>query len=233
MPTRQMALLAMLSILRPAGCQFFVPEGPSFEDRVARPCHLPPGNTSFCVGPDRCPMLGALFGNLRRPVPADVSLIISDSFFCSKNKPEDDLQVCCPYDGIVEPAPEKRPTIRTRGTFFSSFRSQVIVFLMTQRRWLILILIVLSFQKFSKKSADGDRFSSARHHIYCTVAYHGFRQMLNPDGRPSVMCRLQSMRSPATTSDEPATSLPTRTAENNEERILVWLRPGTASSLLS
>jgi len=59
-------------------------------------------------------MLGALFGNLRRPVPADVSLIISDSFFCSKNKPEDDLQVCCPYDGIVEPAPEKRPTIRTK-----------------------------------------------------------------------------------------------------------------------
>ena len=60
-------------------------------------------------------MLNVLFGNLRQPIPGDVSLIISDSFFCPRDSPSDDVQICCPLDGIVDPKPEQGPRIRNKG----------------------------------------------------------------------------------------------------------------------
>jgi len=84
-----------------------------------RPCHIPTGNASFCVPFDRCPMLQVLIDNLQKPLPGDVSLIIADSFFC----PDDDglsgnsggeVQVCCPLQGIQNPTPTRKPTIRNR-----------------------------------------------------------------------------------------------------------------------
>jgi len=107
------SLLLLSIILTSVRCQFFVPEEPSSEV-VSRQCHLPPGNASLCVAPDRCPMLNAMFGNLRKPIPGDVSLIISNSFFCPRDNPDEDVQVCCPFEGIVDPIPDKRPVIRNK-----------------------------------------------------------------------------------------------------------------------
>jgi len=92
--------------------QFFVEEEPTFEERFGRPCHLPPGNASLCVPTERCPMLDTLIGNLRRPIPGDVSNIIVDSFFCPFNG--DKEEVCCPFDGIVNPKPAQRTAVRNK-----------------------------------------------------------------------------------------------------------------------
>jgi len=108
------SLCLLYLVIGTARCQFFVPEEPSFADKLERPCHLPPGNVSFCVSPDRCPMLNVLFGNLRQPIPGDVSLIISDSFFCPRANPTDDIQICCPFQGIVDPKPQQVPAIRNK-----------------------------------------------------------------------------------------------------------------------
>merc|ERR1712110_1338849 len=34
--------------------------------------------------------------------------------FCPRVNPDDDVQVCCPFEGIVDPKPDKRPVIRNR-----------------------------------------------------------------------------------------------------------------------
>lgn len=81
-----------------------------------RPCHLPRGEGSFCVGIDRCPLITTLIEYLRKPLPGDVALIIRDSYFCPKFNPDDPQEpqtVCCPFRGI-EPPPKRLPTFRNK-----------------------------------------------------------------------------------------------------------------------
>jgi len=57
------------------------------------PCHLPAGSAGKCVFITDCPTVKGLIGNLQKPLPRDVKLIIKESFFCGvvEGKP----QVCC------------------------------------------------------------------------------------------------------------------------------------------
>jgi len=56
-------------------------------------CHLPAGSAGSCVFITECPTVKGLIGNLQKPLPRDVKLIIKESFFCgiAEGKP----QVCC------------------------------------------------------------------------------------------------------------------------------------------
>ena len=79
------------------------------------PCHVPTGETSFCVPLARCTQLTALVKNLQKPIPGDVAKYIKDSFFCTKRGPADPSKVCCPFNSIIDPKPTNRPPIRKRG----------------------------------------------------------------------------------------------------------------------
>jgi len=73
-------------------------------------CHLPAGSAGSCVFISDCPTVKGLIGNLQKPLPRDVKLIIKESFFCgiAEGKP----QVCCSSKDlpvVEEPATEDRP----------------------------------------------------------------------------------------------------------------------------
>ncbi len=62
-----------------------------------------------------------MLGNLQKPLPGDVALVIRDSFFCpSKPGSSDGIKVCCPIDGI-EPPTTAKSTFEDRGTCFNRY----------------------------------------------------------------------------------------------------------------
>jgi len=65
-------------------------------------CFLPSGTAGLCVSISQCGHITTLIGNLQKPLPRDVALLIRESFFCG-NK-EGRVFVCCPTDGLVTPA---------------------------------------------------------------------------------------------------------------------------------
>eukprot|EP00092_Neocalanus_flemingeri_P101326 GFUD01129556.1.p1 GENE.GFUD01129556.1~~GFUD01129556.1.p1 ORF type:complete len:481 (+),score=114.68 GFUD01129556.1:36-1478(+) len=67
-------------------------------------CHLPSGATALCVSISQCGHITTLIGNLQKPLPRDVALLIRESFFCGNKNGR--VFVCCPIDGLVTPAPE-------------------------------------------------------------------------------------------------------------------------------
>jgi len=75
-------------------------------------CQLPSGKAALCVPIQECGHLTNLIGNLRKPLPRDVALIIRDSFFCGHN--DGVVQVCCPLDGLVSPDSRERPFVPDR-----------------------------------------------------------------------------------------------------------------------
>lgn len=74
-------------------------------------CHLPAGRAAVCVPIGACSHLASLVGNLRAPLPRDVSLLIRDSYFCSGKGAG--VQVCCPVDGLLDPS-SAQPQIKDR-----------------------------------------------------------------------------------------------------------------------
>ena len=74
------------------------------------PCYLPSGSKALCVTISECGHITTLIGNLQKPLPRDVALLIRESFFCGNNAGR--VFVCCPVDGLVTPAPE--PVIEDR-----------------------------------------------------------------------------------------------------------------------
>merc|ERR1719483_1352181 len=77
-------------------------------------CQLPSGKAALCVPIQECGHLTNLIGNLRKPLPRDVALIIRDSFFCGHN--DGVVHVCCPLDGLVSPDTGERPFVPDRET---------------------------------------------------------------------------------------------------------------------
>ena len=45
-------------------------------------CHLPAGKVAKCVPISQCNNIRALIGNLQKPLPQDVALLINESYFC-------------------------------------------------------------------------------------------------------------------------------------------------------
>ena len=41
--------------------------------------------------------------NLKKPIPKDVAKLIKDSFFCPRDNKEQDIEICCPFEGIDPP----------------------------------------------------------------------------------------------------------------------------------
>jgi len=66
-------------------------------------CYLPTGSKALCVSISECGHMMTLIGNLQKPLPRDVALLIRESFFCGNNNGL--VFVCCPLDGLVTPAP--------------------------------------------------------------------------------------------------------------------------------
>jgi len=69
-------------------------------------CYLPSGKAALCVTISQCGHLTTLIGNLQKPLPRDVALLIRESFFCGHDGGK--VFVCCPVDGLVTPAPEPK-----------------------------------------------------------------------------------------------------------------------------
>merc|ERR1719427_1823637 len=69
-------------------------------------CHLPSGSKALCVTISECGHIMTLIGNLQKPLPRDVGLLIRESFFCGNM--DGRVSVCCPIDGLVSPAPEPK-----------------------------------------------------------------------------------------------------------------------------
>ena len=107
-----MILLCFVSISRPVLTIETLPDVE--EDRV--PCNLPSGEASYCVSLKRCKSVNALLDNLPEPRSEIVEEYIKESFFCPTKRSSDiEDQVCCPFDGVVNPKPEKsKPVDRTR-----------------------------------------------------------------------------------------------------------------------
>ena len=102
-----------VSTVKVSRAQFQIPD----DDKPERllPCHIPTGRASFCVPTNRCDQISALISNLRKPIPTDTSKYIKDMFVCPGGK-----TVCCPFNSISNPKPEKRPPIRNKGTVFDN-----------------------------------------------------------------------------------------------------------------
>lgn len=96
-----------VSTVKVSRAQFQIPD----DDKPERllPCHIPTGRASFCVPTNRCDQISALISNLRKPIPTDTSKYIKDMFVCPGGK-----TVCCPFNSISNPKPEKRPPIRNK-----------------------------------------------------------------------------------------------------------------------
>ena len=77
---------------------------------AAAPCHLPSGSAALCVSIAECGHITTLIGNLQKPLPRDVALLIRESFFCGNKNGL--VFVCCPVDGLVTPSP--KPDIEDR-----------------------------------------------------------------------------------------------------------------------
>lgn len=86
------------------------------EDEVLTPCFLPTGSATFCVPLPRCRHVKELVSNLQRPLPGDVSLLVKDSFFCPTKNAAGEATVCCPLDGIQEPAVTEGPAVEDFGS---------------------------------------------------------------------------------------------------------------------
>lgn len=65
-------------------------------------CHLPSGKSGLCVPLADCSHLTSLIGNLQKPLPKDVGLLLRESFFCSSGG-GGEISVCCPPDGLTVP----------------------------------------------------------------------------------------------------------------------------------
>ena len=73
-------------------------------------CYLPSGGKALCVSISECSHITTLIGNLQKPLPRDVALLIRESFFCGNKAGK--VFVCCPVDGLATPEPE--PAIEDR-----------------------------------------------------------------------------------------------------------------------
>ncbi|XP_023332008.1 melanization protease 1 isoform X2 [Eurytemora carolleeae] len=62
-------------------------------------CFLPTGKPGICAPLGQCTHLTDLIGNLQKPLPRDVSLLLRESFFC--NNQGQGITVCCPGDGLT------------------------------------------------------------------------------------------------------------------------------------
>ena len=76
-------------------------------------CLLPAGTPALCVPIDNCRHIRELFKTLQSPLPPNVGFLIRDSYFCT-NQGGNDLNVCCPLEGIETPANPK-PNIVKKG----------------------------------------------------------------------------------------------------------------------
>jgi len=96
-----------ISSFKISHAQFQIPDDDEPERLV--PCHIPTGRASFCVPTNRCNQISALFSNMKKPIPGDVSKYIKDLFVCPGDK-----TVCCPFNSISNPKPIDRPPIRDK-----------------------------------------------------------------------------------------------------------------------
>ena len=104
-------LLCFVSISRPESLIETFPDAE--EDRIS--CNLPSGEASYCVSLKRCKSVNALLDNLPEPRSEIVEEYIKESFFCPTKRSSDAVdQVCCPFDGIVNPKPKNSKPTRTR-----------------------------------------------------------------------------------------------------------------------
>ena len=107
-------LICFVSISRPELPIETLPDAEEELELVS--CNLPSGESSHCVSLKRCKSVNALLDNLPEPRSEIVEEYIKESFFCPKKRSsaaED--QVCCPFDGIVNPKPENsKPVDRAR-----------------------------------------------------------------------------------------------------------------------
>jgi len=62
-------------------------------------CFLPTGAVGVCAPLSVCSHLTDLIGNLQKPLPKDVGLLLRESFFCSGTG-SGGIQVCCPPEGV-------------------------------------------------------------------------------------------------------------------------------------
>ena len=79
------------------------------------PCFVPTGKAAFCVPLKKCEYVSDLVKNLQKPLPGDVALLLKDSFFCKRKNQDDDLEICCPLEGIKPPEETKPPLPDRRG----------------------------------------------------------------------------------------------------------------------
>merc|ERR1711970_1271334 len=82
-------LIPLLLFILPSSCE-------------STSCFLPSGTAGLCVSLSECGHITTLIGNLQKPLPRDVALLIRESFFCGRE--EGRVFVCCPVDGLVTPA---------------------------------------------------------------------------------------------------------------------------------
>ena len=105
-------LICFVSISRP---ELLIETLPDAEEELVS-CNLPSGEASHCVSLKRCKSVNALLDNLPEPRSEIVEEYIKESFFCpTKRSSDTEDQVCCPFDGVVNPKPENSmPVDRTR-----------------------------------------------------------------------------------------------------------------------
>ena len=97
-------LICFVSISRP---ELLIETLPDAEEELVS-CNLPSGETSHCVSLKTCKSVNALLDNLPEPRSEIVEEYIKESFFCPTKRSSDiEDQVCCPFDGVVNPKPEK------------------------------------------------------------------------------------------------------------------------------
>lgn len=78
----------------------------------SQPCHLPSGDSASCVPITQCGHVTALLGNLQKPLPKDVALLIRESFFCG-NK-DGQVLVCCPAEGLTVEGDQEDSSVTDR-----------------------------------------------------------------------------------------------------------------------
>lgn len=79
----------------------------STKSQVEPDCKLPSGKPGLCTPLSDCNHIVDLIGNLQKPLPRDVSLLLRESFFCDKGP---GIQVCCPPGGSAARLIEQQDT---------------------------------------------------------------------------------------------------------------------------
>lgn len=117
-PTKMKILIVILATFLSNnvafGQFFFNDESRNDFQQKPRPCFVPTGDTSFCVSLNRCPYVKDLMRNLQKPLPGDVAILLKDSFFCPKIG-QNEIEICCPFESIVEPVIENKPILPDKG----------------------------------------------------------------------------------------------------------------------